>query len=105
MSEFQEVPGRSVCSPCWLEYTKFEAQVTKNALLPSWLFECTCQVTPPPIGLATLSPSCLQRERFSAAVGQNEERKGETPARGRCAAKRNLPPTLLARSSGQEDVV
>ena len=42
-------------------------------------FEFTCQVTPPPIGLVKLSPSCLQRERFSAAVGQNESGKGRPP--------------------------
>ena len=41
--------------------------------------------------------------------GASRERKEENffrrlhPARGRCAAKRSLPPTLLARSSVQED--
>ena len=64
-----------------------------------------------PFGLAKLSPSCLQRERYFSRCGAKLEREGENvfryppPARGRCAAKRSLPPTLLARSSGQGDAI
>ena len=60
-------------------------------------------------GLAKLSSSCLQIERYFSRCGESRERKGENvfrhppPARGRCALKRGLPPTLLARFSVQED--
>ena len=64
---------------------------------------------PLPFGLAKLSSSSSKESDFSAAVGQNESGKGRIdispPARGRCAAKRSLPPARLARSSGQEDAI
>ena len=111
MSEIQEVSGRSARSSCRPEYTKVKAQVSKNARFPSRLLECTRQVTPLPFGLAKLSPSCLQRERYFSRCGAKRERKRQNAfrylpsARGRCAAKRSLPPTLLARSSAQEDAI
>ena len=56
-----------------------------------------------------MSPSFL-RERYFSRCGESRERKGENvfrhpplPARGCCALKRSLPPTLLAHSSVQED--
>ena len=55
---------------------------------------------------AKLSPTCLQRERDFSRCGAKRKRKGEnvfrypSSARGRCVAKRSLPPTLLAPSSG-----
>ena len=74
MSEFQEVLGRSACSPCRPEHTKFEAQVSKNALFPSRLLECTRPVTPPSLRPGQVEPFLPPTRAISAAVGQNEKR-------------------------------
>ena len=111
MSEFQEVPGRSACSPCRSGYTKFEAQVSKNVLFPSRLLECTRPVTPPSLRPGQVEPFLPPtRAIFQPLWGKTRAERGEClsispPARGRCAAKRSLPLTLLARSSGQEDAI
>ena len=79
MSEFQEVPGRSACSPCRLEYTKFEAQVSKNALFPSRLLDCTRPVTPPSLRPGEVESFLPPTRAISAAVGQDESGKGRPP--------------------------
>ena len=76
MFEFPEVPGRSARSPCRPEYTKFKAQVTKNVLLPSRLFECTRPVTPPPVRPGQVEPFLPPtRAIFQPLWGQNESGK------------------------------
>ena len=57
--------------------TRSSKPVDQGSLFPSWLLECTRQVPPPPFGLAKLSPSCLQRERYFSRCGAKRERKGE----------------------------
>ena len=59
-------------------------QVTKNALLPSWLLECTRQVTPPPIGLAKLSPSCFNESDFQPPWGKTRAERGDPRSRPLC---------------------
>ena len=81
-------------------------------MLPSRLLECTRQVTPPPLRPGQLEPFLSPtRAIFQPLWGTTRAETGEylsissPPTRGRCAAKRSLPPTLLVRSSGQEDAI
>ena len=82
------------------------------SMLPSRLLECTRKVPPPPLRPGQVEPFLSPtRAIFQPLWGKTRAERGECPsifpppARGRCAAKRSLPPTLLARSSGQEDAI
>ena len=106
--------GALTPTPCRPGYTQFKVQVVKDvhafkagfkAGFLQKFVKCRLRL----FGLVKLSSSCLQLERYFSRCGESRERKGENvfrhlpPARGRCAFKRSLPPTLLARSSVQED--
>ena len=97
--EPRKVSGRSSRSPFRLEYTELKSSGGQGcpcfqAGFMNVLVKCCLCL----FGLVKLSP-----ERYFSRCGAKRERKGKTPARGRCTAKRSLPPTLLARSSVQED--
>ena len=64
-------------------------------MLPSPLLECTRQV---PFGLAKLSPSCLQRERYFSRCGAKRERKSENDFRYPFPLKAAVPQNEVPRS-------